>query len=161
VTLPDLRLSSCALTVHDLDEALGFYRDVLGFEVRADADARGTRRVSVGPASQPDVRILLQAPGADAAVPPADRHAIADLTAKGLLGCLVFTTDDCDAVFERVEAAGAEVMQEPIDRDGDVRDCAFLDPSGNVLRFTQPREPDGELASRGPHAATALNGCNS
>ncbi|WP_030174395.1 VOC family protein [Spirillospora albida] len=136
MTRADLRLSSCALAVHDLGEALAFYRDVLGFEVRAEE----SRQVSVGPPSQPDVRILLRSPGADAVVSPADRHAIVDLMAKSLLGCLVFVTDDCDATFERIEAAGAEVMQEPIDRPGDVRDCAFLDPSGNMLRFTQPRQ---------------------
>lgn len=134
----DFKLSSCALAVHDLDEAVGFYRDVLGFEVHADPDSAGTRRVSVGPPSQPDVRILLQSPGADPFAPPADRHAIVDLAAKGLLGCLVFVTDDCDAAFEHLEAAGAEVMQEPIDWPGGVRDCAFFDPSGNLLRFTEP-----------------------
>ncbi|MBA9005797.1 catechol 2,3-dioxygenase-like lactoylglutathione lyase family enzyme [Actinomadura cellulosilytica] len=134
----DLRLSSCALAVHDVDEALGFYRDVLGFEIRDDVAFEGTRRVGVGPPSQPDVQILLESPGADPDVPPADRRAIEDLMAKGLLGRLVFVTDDCDAAFEHIEAAGAEVMQEPIDRPDGVRDCAFLDPSGNMLRFAQP-----------------------
>ncbi|MFC4055510.1 VOC family protein [Actinomadura syzygii] len=69
MTRADLRLASCALTVHDLGEALGFYRDVLGFVVRADTDSGGTRRVSVGPPSQPDVRIVLQSPAADPVVP--------------------------------------------------------------------------------------------
>ena len=148
MTRADLRLSSCALAVHDLGEALGFYRDVLGFEVHADAGRGGTRDVSVSPPSQPDVRILLRTPGEDPVVPPSDRHAIADLTAKGLLGCLVFVTDDCDATFEHIEAAGAEVIQEPINRPGDARDCAFLDPSGNMLRFTQPRQAHQALAQR-------------
>lgn len=137
----DFKLSSCALSVHDLDEAVGFYRDVLGFEVHADAGPAGTRRVNVGPPSQADVRILLRSPDSDPVVPVAARHAIVDLAARGLLGCLVFVTDDCDAAFEYLEAAGAEVMQEPIDRPGGVRDCAFLDPSGNLLRFTQQRQP--------------------
>jgi catechol 2,3-dioxygenase-like lactoylglutathione lyase family enzyme len=138
---PRLRLSQCALAVHDLDRALGFYRDVLGFEVRDDVEAGGTRWVSVGPPAQPDLRILLGSPGADPGVPPADRRAIEDLLAKGLLGRLVFVTDDCDATFRLLEAAGAEVMQEPISRPDGARDCAFLDPSGNLVRFTQPR-PD-------------------
>lgn len=129
-----LRFASCTLTVHDLGQALGFYVDVLGLEVRGDVDDEGGRRVAVGPPSQPDVRIVLATPGP--AVPPADRRAIEDLAARGLLGRLVFAADDCDAVFERIEAAGAEVMQEPVDRPGGVRDCAFLDPSGNMLRFT-------------------------
>lgn len=137
----DFKLSSCALAVHDLDEAVGFYRDVLGFEVHADAGPAGMRRVNVGPPSQADVRILLRSPDSDPVVPAAARHAIVDLAARGLLGCLVFVTDDCDAAFEYLEAAGAEVMQEPIDRPGGVRDCAFLDPSGNLLRFTQQRQP--------------------
>ncbi|MFD1538020.1 VOC family protein [Nonomuraea guangzhouensis] len=104
-----LKLSSYALAVHDVNEALGFYRDVLGFEVR---ELGGTRWVRVGPPSEPDVQIFLEAPGADPGVSPADRQAIEDLMAKGLLGRLVFVTDDCDATFERIEAAGAEVIQE-------------------------------------------------
>ncbi|MFG1683318.1 VOC family protein [Nonomuraea sp. NPDC049269] len=129
----NLNLSSCALAVHDVDEALGFYRDVLGFEVRDDGEFERTRWVRVGPPSQPDVQIFLESPGADLGVPPADQQAI-----EGLLGRLVFVTDNCDATFEHIEAAGAEVMQEPIDQPNGVRDCAFLDPSGNMLRFTQP-----------------------
>ncbi|TMR14249.1 VOC family protein [Nonomuraea zeae] len=136
----NLKLSACTLAVHDLDEALGFYLDVLGFELRDDAEAEGTRRPSVGPPSQPDVQIFLEAPGANPGASPADRRAIKDLLAKGLLGGLVFLTDDCDATFEHIEAAGAEVLQEPIDRPGGARDCAFFDPSGNLLRFTQPRQ---------------------
>ncbi|MEO3785781.1 VOC family protein [Actinocorallia sp. B10E7] len=140
VTGMNLKLSSCTLAVHDLDEALGFYLDVLGFEVRDDVESEGMRRVSVGPPPQPDVQILLESPGMDPGVPPADRQAIEGLMAKGLLGRLVFVTDDCDAAFAHIEAAGAEVMQEPIDQPDGVRDCAFLDPSGNMLRFTRPRQ---------------------
>jgi hypothetical protein len=98
------------------------------------------RRVSVGPPSQPDVQIVLTSPGADPGVSPADRRAVADLMAKGLLGRLVFVTGNCDATFAHLEATGAEVMQEPINQPDGVRDCAFLDPSGNMLRFTQPRQ---------------------
>ncbi|MGW3352398.1 VOC family protein [Nonomuraea rubra] len=132
-----MKLSHCALTVHDVDQALGFYRDVLGFEVRDDAETEGTRWVSVCPPAQPDVRILLRSSGADQGVPPTDRRAIEDLLAKGLLGRLVFVTGDCDATFRRLESAGAEVMQEPKTRADGTRDCAFLDPSGNLVRFTQ------------------------
>ncbi|WP_327581471.1 VOC family protein [Nonomuraea sp. NBC_00507] len=148
MTLADLKLSSCALAVHDVDEALGFYRDVLGFEVRDDAGSEGMRRVSVGPPSQPEVQIVLTSPGADPGVSPADWRAIADLMAKGLLGRLVFVTGNCDATFAHIEAAGAEVMQEPINQPDGVRDCAFLDPSGNMLRFTQPRQVVQALPSR-------------
>ncbi|MBB6347728.1 VOC family protein [Nonomuraea muscovyensis] len=140
VTGLNLKLSSCTLAVHDVDEALGFYLDVLGFEVRDDVEFEGMRWVSVGPPSQPDVQIFLESPGADPGVSPADRQAIEDLLATGLLGRLSFVTDNCDATFEHLEAAGADVMQEPINQPDGVRDCAFLDPSGNMLRFTQPRQ---------------------
>ncbi|MDP9863745.1 MULTISPECIES: VOC family protein [Streptosporangium] len=155
VTGMNLKLSSCTLAVHDVDEALGFYRDVLGFEVRDDVETEGTRWVRVGPPSQPDVQIRLGSPGADPGASPADRQAIEDLMAKGLLGRLVFVTDNCDATFEHIEAAGAEVMQEPINQLDGVRDCAFLDPSGNMLRFTQPWQVVLALASQRAHAATA------
>lgn len=136
----DLKLSCSTLRVHDQDKALAFYRDVLGLEVRGDVESAGMRLVSVGPPSQPGVRIVLEPPDANPGASPADKRAIADLMAKGLLGCLVFATDDCDQTFERIEAAGADVMQEPIDQSYGVRDCAFLDPSGNMLRFAQPRD---------------------
>jgi catechol 2,3-dioxygenase-like lactoylglutathione lyase family enzyme len=135
----DLKLSFCTLAVHDHDKALGFYRDVLGFEVRNDIEFEGMRWVSVGPPSQPGVEIVLETPGADPGASPSDRQAITDLMAKGLLGRLVFATGNCDATFEHIRAAGAEVMQEPIDQHYGVRDCAFRDPSGNMLRFSQPR----------------------
>ncbi|MEU1521635.1 VOC family protein [Nocardia rhamnosiphila] len=136
-----LTLSSCALAVHDLDEALGFYRDVLGFEVRDDVESGRVRRVSVSSPSQPDVRLVLQPPRADPTISPADRHAIENLMANGLLGRLIFMTDNCDATFEHIEAAGTEVIQEPINQPDGFRDCAFLDPSGNMLRFTQRSAP--------------------
>jgi predicted enzyme related to lactoylglutathione lyase len=139
VTRTDLRLSSCAVVVRDLDAALGFYRDVLGLRIRHDHGSGRRRRVSVGPPAQPEVRILLELPGANPRIPPADRQALTDLTADGVLGRLVFATDDCDAIFEHIEAAGAEVMQEPIDQPDGVRDCAFVDPCGNIVRFAQPR----------------------
>jgi catechol 2,3-dioxygenase-like lactoylglutathione lyase family enzyme len=135
----DLKLSFCTLAVHDHDKALVFYRDVLGFDVRKDVAFEGMRWVSVGPPSQPGVEIVLESPGADPGASPADSEAIADLMAKGLLGRLVFATGDCDATFERIRISGAEVMQEPIDQPYGVRDCAFRDPSGNMLRFAQSR----------------------
>lgn len=148
VTGMNLKLSSCTLAVHDVDDALGFYRDVLGFEVHNDVEFEGMRWVRVGPLSQPDVQIFLKSPGADPGASPADRQAIEDLMAKGLLGRLVFVTDNCDATFEHIEAAGAEVMREPINQPDGVHDCAFLDPSGNMLRFTQPWQVVLALASR-------------
>ncbi|MEV0588887.1 VOC family protein [Nonomuraea sp. NPDC050310] len=135
----NLALTYCTLVVHDHEEALAFYRDTLGFEVRSDVSYEGMRWVSLGSKSQPDVHIVLEPPGADPGVSPEDRETIADLLAKGLLGRMVFSTDDCDATYEHIQASGAEVMQEPMDQPFGVRDCAFRDPSGNMVRFAQPR----------------------
>jgi predicted enzyme related to lactoylglutathione lyase len=134
-----INLSQCFIAVDDHDKALVFYRDVLGLEVRNDVAFEGMRWVSVGSPSQPDVDIVLEPPMADPSASPADRRAAAELLAKGLLRGVIFTTDDCDATFERIRAAGGEVVQEPMDMPYGVRDCAFRDPSGNMLRFSEPR----------------------
>jgi predicted enzyme related to lactoylglutathione lyase len=135
----DIKLSQCFIPVDDHDKALAFYRDVLGLQVRNDVGFEGMRWVTVGAPSQPDVEIVLEPPVAAPNASPADKAAAAELLAKGLLGGVIFSTDDCDATFERIRAAGAEVLQEPIDQPYGVRDCAFRDPSGNMLRFNQPR----------------------
>lgn len=136
----EIALSMCFIAVHDHDKALAFYRDVLGLEVRNDVGFEGMRWVTVGAPSQPGVDIVLEPPLADPNASLADREAMAELLAKGLLRGVIFTTDDCDATFERLREAGAEVLQEPIDQPYGVRDCAFRDPSGNLLRFNQPRK---------------------
>ncbi|GHF39825.1 lyase [Streptomyces mashuensis] len=135
-----IKLSQCFIAVHDHDEALAFYRDALGLEVRNDVAFEGMRWVTVGSPEQPDVEIVLEPPLADPNASPADRQTMAELLAKGVLRGVIFSTDDVDATFERVRAAGAEVLQEPIDQPYGVRDCAFRDPSGNMLRFNQPRK---------------------
>lgn len=134
----DITLSTCFIAVDDHDKAIAFYRDVLGLEVRNDVGFEGMRWVTVGSPSQPDVNIVLEPPLADPNASPADRQTMAELMAKGLLRGVIFATDDCDATFERVSAAGGEVLQEPMDQPYGVRDCAFRDPAGNLLRFTQP-----------------------
>ena len=135
----DIKLSQCFIAVDDHDKALAFYRDALGLEVRNDVGFEGMRWVTVGAPSQPDVEIVLEPPLAHPNASPADKELMAELLAKGLLRGVIFSTDDCDATFERIRAAGAEVLQEPIDQPYGVRDCAFRDPSGNLLRFSQPR----------------------
>ena len=135
----EIKLSQCFIAVDDHDKALAFYRDVLGMEVRNDVGFEGMRWVTVGTPSQPDVEIVLEPALADPNASPADRQTMADLLAKGLLRGVIFRADDCDAAFERIRDAGAEVLQEPIDQPYGVRDCAFRDPSGNMLRFNQPR----------------------
>jgi predicted enzyme related to lactoylglutathione lyase len=134
----DIKLSHCFIAVHDHDKALAFYRDVLGLEVRNDVSFEGMRWVSVGSPAQPGVDIVLEPPSASPDTSPQDRRALEELLAKGLLRAVLFAVDDCDAAFEHIQASGAEVVQEPLDQAYGVRDCAFRDPSGNLLRFTQP-----------------------
>ncbi|MFH8405426.1 VOC family protein [Streptomyces sp. NPDC018019] len=137
----DIQLSQCFIAVDDHDKALAFYRDVLGLEVRNDVGFEGMRWVTVGSPSQPGVEIVLEPPLADPNASPADRQAMAELLAKGMLRGVIFSSDDVDALFERVRSSGAEVLQEPVDQPYGVRDCAFRDPAGNMLRFAQrPRK---------------------
>ncbi|MCD2465431.1 VOC family protein [Streptomyces sp. MBT42] len=135
----NVKLSQCFIAVDDHDKALAFYRDALGLEVRNDVGFEGMRWVTVGSPAQPDVEIVLEPPLADPNASPADRQAVAELLGKGMLRGVIFSTEDVDATFEQVRAAGGEVLQEPVDQPYGVRDCAFRDPAGNMLRFTQPR----------------------
>jgi predicted enzyme related to lactoylglutathione lyase len=135
----DIKLSQCFIAVDDHDKALAFYRDALGLEVRNDVAYEGMRWVTVSPPSQPDIEIVLEPPVGDPGATDADKEAAAELLAKGLLRGVIFQTDDVDATFERVRAAGGEVLQEPMDMPYGVRDCAFRDPSGNQLRIGTPR----------------------
>ena len=135
----DIKLSHCFIAVDDHEKALAFYRDVLGLEVRNDVKYEGARWLSVGSPSQPEVVIVLEPPGMDPNASPADRQTMAELLAKGMLRGVVFETDDCDAAFDRIAASGADVVQEPMNQPYGVRDCAFRDPAGNLLRFSQKR----------------------
>ena len=133
----DLKLRDCFISVHDHDEALAFYRDLLGLEVRLDVKYEGMRWTTVGPKGQPDVNIVLEPPLADPSASPTDRKVMKELLAKGLLRGVIFSTEDPDAAFEHIRAGGGEVLQEPMDQPYGVRDCAFRDPSGNLIRFSQ------------------------
>jgi catechol 2,3-dioxygenase-like lactoylglutathione lyase family enzyme len=131
----ELSLSTCFVVVNDPDQALAFYRDTLGLEVRNDVANDGSRWITVGAPSQPDVNIVLTnyLDGS-----PADREAVASLVAKGALNGVNFSTANVDETFERVRAAGAEIIQEPTDQFWGVRDFAVRDPSGNMVRIDQP-----------------------
>ena len=135
----NVQLQNCFLSVDDHEKAIAFYRDALGFEVRNDVQAYGMRWTTLGSPSQPDMSVVLEPPAADPGISASDRTALGDLLAKGLLGRLVLTTTDVDATFEAVAATGAEVVQEPMDQPYGVRDCAFRDPAGNLIRINQPR----------------------
>lgn len=131
----ELSLNTCFVVVNDPDEALAFYRDTLGLEVRNDVANDGSRWITVGAPSQPSVNIVLTnyLDGS-----PADREAVSGLVAKGALNGVNFSTADVDETFERVRAAGAEIIQEPTDQFWGVRDFAIRDPSGNMVRIDQP-----------------------
>ncbi|CAL9295924.1 VOC family protein [Streptomyces sp. SudanB182_2057] len=137
----DVRLAQCFLAVDDHDKAIAFYRDVLGMEIRNDVGFEGMRWVTVGSPLQPDVEIVLEPPDASPDASPADKQALNELLAKGLLRGVIFTTPDCDALYERVRESGADVLQEPMDQPYGVRDCAFRDPAGNQLRFLERPAP--------------------
>ncbi|NEC91001.1 VOC family protein [Streptomyces sp. SID12501] len=131
----DIALQYCHITVNDPDEALAFYRDALGFEVRNDVASGEHRWVTLGSSTQPDLEIVLSEPHAGRS--PADGDTLQELLTKGVMPMFVFRTDDLDAMFEKVRASGAEVLQEPMDQGWGPRDCAFRDPSGNLVRISQ------------------------
>jgi catechol 2,3-dioxygenase-like lactoylglutathione lyase family enzyme len=130
-----MTLSHCFLYVLDQDEALRFYTDGVGLEIRTDARMGDYRWLTVGPPDQPEIELGLAAIGPP--LPPEDYATVRDLVAKGSMGSVIFAVDDCRATFERLSAFGAEVLQEPIDQPYGVIDCAFRDPSGNMVRFSQ------------------------
>jgi catechol 2,3-dioxygenase-like lactoylglutathione lyase family enzyme len=131
----NLTLSQCFVLVHDPDQALAFYRDTLGLELRNDVAKGAFRWITVGAADQPGVAIVLTnyLNGS-----PADQDALSALIAKGALNGVHFQSDDLDASFEKVDASGAEVVQEPTDQPWGTRDFAVRDPSGNMIRIDQP-----------------------
>jgi len=130
-----IALRYCHVTVNDLDESLGFYRDALGLEVGNDVASGGFRWVTLGSPDQPGVEIVLSEPHAGRS--EADGDALQELLIKGVLPMTIFSVDDLDTAFERARAFGAEVLQEPIDQPWGPRDCAFRDPSGNMVRISQ------------------------
>jgi catechol 2,3-dioxygenase-like lactoylglutathione lyase family enzyme len=132
----DLTLARCFVQVHDPDLALAFYRDALGLELLNDVARGDSRWITVGAGSQPGVEIVLTnyVNGG-----PGDGDALAALLAKGALNGVHFHTDDLDATFEKVRASGAEIVQEPSEQPWGVRDCAFRDPAGNLIRIDELR----------------------
>ena len=139
----DITIHSSFLPLDDPDAARAFYRDTLGFEVRMDVGYNGLHWITVGPPGQPDTSIVLFPPSATPGLTDDERRTIAEMMAKGSYGTLLLASADLDATFERVQAAGAEVVQEPTDQPYGVRDCAFRDPAGNLLRIQQRPSPEG------------------
>ena len=135
----DITIHSSFLPHNDPDAAVAFYRDILGFEVRMDVGYEGMRWITVGPTGQPGTSIVLYPPGADPGVTDDERRTIAEMMAKGTYGIIVLATKDLDGTFEKLQAGDAEVVQEPTEQPYGIRDCAFRDPAGNLLRIQELR----------------------
>jgi predicted enzyme related to lactoylglutathione lyase len=137
MTAMDITIYSTFLPHDDADASLAFYRDTLGFEVRNDVGYGGMRWITVGPADQPRTSIVLEPPAADPGVTDDERRMIAEMMAKGSYARIILATEDLDGTFERLQAAGADVVQEPTEQPDGVRDCAFRDPAGNLIRINE------------------------
>ena len=133
----DITIHYTFLPQNDPDAALTFYRDTLGFEVRNDVGYEGMRWITVGPPDQPGTSIVLHPPGADPGITEDERRTISEMMAKGTYASIVLATKDPDGTFERLQASDAEVAQEPTDQPYGVRDCAFRDPAGNMVRIQE------------------------
>jgi catechol 2,3-dioxygenase-like lactoylglutathione lyase family enzyme len=139
-------MTAMGITIHgsflphdDPDASLAFYRDTLGFEVRHDVGYGGMRWITVGPADQPDTSIVLEPPAADPGITDDERRTIAEMMAKGSYARITLATADLDGAFARLQASGADVVQEPTEQPYGIRDCAFRDPAGNLIRISELR----------------------
>ena len=135
----DITIHTSSLPHDDPEASLAFYRDTLGFEVRTDVGSGTMRWITVGSPSQPDTCILLAPPAVDPGITDEERRTIVEMMAKGTYGWILLATKDLDSTFERVQASDAEVVQEPTEQPYGMRDCAFRDPAGNLVRITELR----------------------
>ena len=133
----DITIHSTFLPHDDPNASLAFYRDTLGFRVRNDVEYRGMHWITVGPADQPGISIVLYPPAATPGVTAEERRTIVEMMAKGSYARIILATADLDGTFARLEASGADVIQEPTEQPYGVRDCAFRDPAGNEIRITE------------------------
>ncbi len=138
----DITIHSTFLPHDDPEAALAFYRDTLGFEVRNDVGYNGMRWITVGPVDQPGTSIVLEPPALDPGLNDDERRTIVEMMAKGSYARLILATADLDDTFARVQASGADVIQEPTDQPYGVRDCAFRDPAGNHIRINEIKGVD-------------------
>ncbi|SOD73398.1 uncharacterized glyoxalase superfamily protein PhnB [Jatrophihabitans sp. GAS493] len=133
----DINIHSAFLPHNDADASLAFYRDALGFEVRKDVEYGGVHWITVGPVEQPETSIVLFPPGMDPGITDDERRTIAEMMAKGTFAIITLATKDLDGTFNRLQASDAEVVQEPTQQPYGVRDCAFRDPAGNLIRINE------------------------
>jgi uncharacterized glyoxalase superfamily protein PhnB len=135
----DITIFGSFLPHDDPDASLTFYRDALGFEVRNDVGRGKMRWITIGPPEQPGTSIVLAPPAVDPGITDDERRMIVEMMAKGTYAMLLLATKDVDGAFDRLQATGAEVVQEPTDQPYGVRDCAFRDPAGNLIRIQEVR----------------------
>jgi catechol 2,3-dioxygenase-like lactoylglutathione lyase family enzyme len=135
----NLTIHSSFLPHNDPDESIAFYRDILGFEVRLDVRYNGMSWITVGPPGQPDTNIVLQPPTTDSGLSEDEGRVITELMAKGSYARVILATANLDEAFSTIQASGAEVVQEPTDQPYGIRDCAFRDPAGSLIRINQLR----------------------
>ncbi|MBY8882757.1 VOC family protein [Actinacidiphila acidipaludis] len=133
----DITIHASVLPHDDPDASMAFYRDALGFEVRSDVGTGKMRWITVGPPGQPSTSLLLAPPAADPGVTEEERRTVAEMMAKGTYGWILLAAQDLDGTFAKVRATDAEVVQEPTDQPYGIRDCAFRDPAGNLVRIQQ------------------------
>lgn len=135
----DITIHASFLPHDDPEAALAFYRDTLGFELRLDVGYEGMRWLTVGPADQLGTSIVLHPPAADPGITDDERRTITEMMAKGTYAGILLATKDLDGTFERLQAGDVEIVQEPIEQDYGVRDCAVRDPAGNLIRIQELR----------------------
>ena len=139
MTAMDITIHQTMLPHDDPDASLAFYRDTLGFEVRNDVEYRGMHWITVGPPTSPARRSsCIRRPPPPASTDD-ERRTIAEMMAKGTFASINLATKDLDGTFERLQAGDAEVVQEPTDQPYGIRDCAFRDPAGNLIRIQELR----------------------
>jgi catechol 2,3-dioxygenase-like lactoylglutathione lyase family enzyme len=137
-----IRIANAQLWVHDQDEALAFYTEKLGFEVRADVtvpEMGNFRWLTVGPAGQPDFSVCLMAIPGPPVFDAETSEQVRELMGKGAAGTIFLTTDDVRRDYEELKARGVEFTEEPEERPYGI-DSGLRDPSGNALRLTQINE---------------------
>ena len=135
----DITIHASFLPHDDPDASLAFYRGTLGFEVRGDVGYGGMRWITVGPPDQPGTSIVLHPPAADPGITDDERRTITEMMAKGTYSGILLATENVDDTFARVQSGDVEVVQEPTDQPYGVRDCAFRDPAGNMIRIQELR----------------------
>ena len=135
----NINIHSTFLPHTDPEASLAFYRDALGFEVRLDVGYGDMRWITVGPVGQPETSIVLAPPAVDPGITDDERRTITEMMAKGTYAMIMLATEDLDAAFAKVQAAGVEIVEEPTEQPYGQRDCSLRDPAGNMVKIQQVR----------------------